>query len=86
MNMSSTRTRSLEVLVTRFLSGEASADEVKRLRPMLKDPAVSEWFTILRNRWEAADARPTGKFDARKAWQRIAAELRQPAAPLRRAK
>lgn len=86
MNMSSTRTRSLEVLVTRFLSGEASADEVKRLRPMLKDPAVSEWFTILRNRWEAADAKPTEKFDSRQAWRSISAELRHPpgATPLRR--
>jgi hypothetical protein len=53
---------------------------------MLKDPAVSEWFTILPNRWEAADAKPTEKFDSRQAWRSISAELRHPpgATPLRR--
>jgi hypothetical protein len=72
--------------VTRYLSGEASADEVKRLRPMLKDPAVSEWFATLRNRWETADQTPVEKFDSRQAWRRIAAELRHPpgGTPLRK--
>lgn len=88
MKMSSNPTRVLEVLVTRYLSGEASAEEVKRLRPMLKDPAVSEWFAILRNRWEAAEARPMAKFDSRKAWRLISVDLRHAlrVAPARRVK
>jgi len=78
LTMSPTPTRSLEVLVTHFLSGEATADEIERLRPLLQDPAVSAWFTTLRNRWEAAKARPVEKFDAEIAWRRISAELRHP--------
>lgn len=75
----------LELLATRFLSGEATEAELEQLQTLLRDPARRDWFAALRSRWEAACPPPAGTFDVRAALRRLDAGLRTPEEPPPRA-
>jgi len=67
--------KSLALLAARFLSGEATAGEKAELQALLRRPENKAWFTVAKEKWDAAAPKPVGGFDLKSALKRLDARL-----------